>query len=219
MRRLFVMAVACAVAGLLMLPQVSSAAPPKFGLKAGLNSANLSGADVGTLETAFGSSWGSKLGFCGGGFIVFSLSKAMAIQAELLYTQKGAKMSGTIDLGAGPEPFKLYWNADYIEIPVLFTYSFETAGKVKPALFVGPALGIKASGKLRVEAQGASAEEDIPDLRSTDFGLVFGGGVDIGKIRVDLRYTLGFTKLLESGGETADIKNGAFTLMVGYTFK
>jgi len=219
MRSLAKLAVVGAVAGLLVFPSLSSAAPPKFGLKAGLNVADIHGADVGTLESLFGSSWKAKLGFCGGGFVIFPLSKGMAVQAEALYTQKGAEMSGTIDIGAGPEPFKLYWNTDYLEIPVLFRYGFETKGRLKPFLFAGPALGIKMSAKLKVEAEGESADQDISNFRSTDFGLVFGGGVDIGKISIDFRYTMGLTKLLESEGQTADIKNGVFTLMVGYCFK
>jgi len=219
MKKLVLMAVAGVLAGLLVLPPVSSAAQPKFGLKVGLNSADINGADVGTLESFFGSSWKTKLGFCGGGFVIFPLSKGMAIQAEALYTQKGSEMSGNIDVGAGPEPFKLYWNTDYLEIPVLFKYGFATQGRLKPFLFAGPALGIKLSAKLKVDFEGTSADQDIPSFRSTDFGLVFGGGVDIGKIKVDLRYTLGLTKLLASGGQTADIKNGAFSLMVGYSFK
>ncbi len=219
MKKLVVMITIGALAGLLLLPPTASAVPPKFGLKAGVNLADINGADVGALESFFGSSWKSKVGFCGGGFVIFPLSKGMAIQAEALYTQKGAKMSGTIDVGAGPEPFKLYWNTDYMEIPVLFRYAFGTAGNLKPFLYAGPSLGIKVSAKLKVEAQGISEEENIEAFRSTDFGLVFGGGVDIGKIAVDLRYTLGLTKLLASEGETADIKNGVFSLMVGYSFK
>lgn len=214
MKKLITMAVAGAVAGLLLLPPVSSAAQPKFGLKVGVNSANLNGGDVSIFESEFGP-MKSKIAFCGGGFVVFGLSKGMAIQVEALYTQKGSKF----DLDIDGEIVDLNWNTDYIEIPVLFKYTFETKGNVKPVLFAGPSMAFKMTAKLKATYQGQSEESDIPGFKSSDIGLVFGGGLDIGpKIRVDLRYTMGLTKLLEMDGETADIKNGVFSLMVGYAF-
>ena len=214
MKKLITMAVVGAMAGLLVLPQVASAAQPKFGLKVGVNSANLSGGDVSVFEDEFGP-MKSKIGFCGGGFVVFALSKGMAIQVEALYTQKGS----TFDIGVDGETVELNWNTDYIEIPVLFKYAFETKGKVVPVLFAGPAVAFKMTAKLKANFMGTSKSTDIPGFKSTDFGLVFGGGLDIGpKFRVDLRYTMGLTKLLEMDGETADLKNGVFTLAVGYAF-
>lgn len=214
MKKLITMAVVGAMAGLLVLPPVASAAQPKFGLKVGVNSANLNGGDVAMFEDEFGP-MKSKIAFCGGGFVVFALSKGMAIQVEALYTQKGSKFDIDID----GEIINLYWNTDYIEIPVLFKYTFETKGSVKPVLFAGPSVAFKMTAKLKATYQGDTEEDDIPGFNSTDFGLVFGGGLDIGpKFRVDLRYTMGLTKLLEMDGETADLKNGVFTLAVGYAF-
>src|SRR5512139_202962 len=52
-KKLTVMAVVGVVAGLLLLPPVASAAQPKFGLKVGLNSADLNGGDVSIFENEF----------------------------------------------------------------------------------------------------------------------------------------------------------------------
>jgi hypothetical protein len=214
MRKWVLMAVAGTLAGLLLFPQVSSAAQPKFGLKVGLNSADLNGGDVSIFEEEFGP-MKSKIGFCGGGFVVFGLSKGMAIQVEALYTQKGS----TFDIDVDGETVDLNWETDYIEIPVLFKYTFETKGKVVPVLFAGPSVAFKMTAKLKATFMGTSKSSDIPGFKSTDFGLVFGGGLDIGpKFRVDLRYIMGLTKLLDMDGETADIKNGVFSLMIGYAF-
>jgi Outer membrane protein beta-barrel domain len=215
MKKLGMMAVAGALAGLLFLPMTSSAAEMRGGLKIGLNLADLNGADIATFETEFGAPWKSKLAFCGGGFITFSLSKTMAIQAEALYTMKGARLETTVDT----QDVEVSWNTSYLEIPVLFKLMIPAKGRIQPSLFAGPALAIKLSGKLKVEAGGASAEQSIPGIKSTDLGLVLGAGADIGlKIRVDLRYTLGLTKMIEIDGVTSDIKNGVFSLMVGYAF-
>jgi len=64
-------------------------------------------------------------------------------------------------------------------------------------------------------------EEDIDDVKSTDFGLVFGGGFDYemgeGFLTFDARYALGLTSLDDSDLEE-DIKNTGIMFMVGYGF-
>lgn len=190
------------------------------GLKGGMNIANLHGKDVKVLEEDIGADLVSKMGFCAGGFITYNINDMFAIQPELLFTMKGAKAEKEI-LG---ETMKVTMKANYLEIPVLAKLSIPTLGTVKPSLFVGPSLGIKLSGKLKTEIAGISAEEDISeDLKSTDFGLVFGGGIDFGlgrgKLTVDARYTLGLTKVHEpEEEEEMDIKNGVISIMVGYSF-
>ncbi len=214
MRKLVVMMAVGALAGLLLLPPDASAAEPKFGLKIGLNLANLTGSDVASYEDFFGPVE-SKIAFAGGGFVVFELSKGMAIQAEALYTQKGADFDMPVDSTV----VTVHWITDYIEIPVLFRYTIETTGNIKPMLFAGPAVAFKLTSKVKATSGGASEEMDIPGFKSTDFGLVFGGGIGIGKISVDIRYTMGLTKLIEIEGEPGNLKNSVFSLMVGYSFK
>lgn len=180
------------------------------GLKAGMNIANIHGDDVEDV-------WDSKIGICAGGFITCSLSGLFAIQPELLFTMKGSK--------AEEAGNKVTMKLNYLEIPVLVKLSIPTPGIVKPSLFVGPSLAIKLSAKAKVEFAGESEEEDISEeLKSTDFGLVFGGGIDFGlgrgKLTVDGRYTLGLatTHEPEEGEEEVDMKNGVISIMVGYSF-
>lgn len=189
------------------------------GLKGGMNIANLHGKDVKELEEEMGVDFVSKMGFCAGGFITYNLNDMFAIQPELLFTMKGAKAEREI-LG---ETVKVTMKLNYLEIPVLAKLSIPTPGNVRPSLFVGPSLAIKLSSKFKTEIAGISEEEDIEELKSTDFGLVFGGGIDFGlgrgKLTVDARYTLGLTKVHEpEEGEEIDIKNGAISIMVGYFF-
>ena len=185
------------------------------GLKAGMNIANVHGDDV-KLAEALGFEVSSNIGLCAGGFITYTLNDMFAIQPELLFTMKGAKIEG-----AG---YKETVKVNYLEIPVLAKLSIPTPGTVKPSLFVGPSLAIKLSAKVEWEEAGESGEEDISEeVKSTDFGLVFGGGVDFalgqGKLTIDARYTLGLTKVREpEEGEEIDMKNGAISIMVGYFF-
>jgi len=98
-------------------------------------------------------------------------------------------------------------------------------GGVKPCLFAGPVLALKLSGKMKAEYAGESEEEDIEDedMKSTDFGLVIGAGLDfglgapgMGKLTVDIRYSLGLSTISTFEGD--DVKNGVFSLMVGFSF-
>ncbi len=189
------------------------------GFKGGMNIANLHGKDVKELEEEMGVDLVSKMGFCAGGFITYNINDMFAIQPELLFTMKGVKAEEEV-LG---ETVKVTMKVNYLEIPVLAKLSIPTPGNVRPSLFVGPSLAIKLSSKLKIEYAGESEEEDIEELKSTDFGLVFGGGIDFGlgrgKLTVDARYTLGLTKVHEpEEGEEIDIKNGAISIMVGYFF-
>lgn len=167
------------------------------GLKAGMNIANIYGDDVEDV-------WDPKIGICVGGFITYSINDIFAIQPELLLSIKGSKAEEEI-LG---ETVKTTMSLTYLEIPVL--------AKLGP-LFVGPSLAIKLSGKRKID----SAKADIENLKSTDFGLVFGGGVDFdlgpGKLTVDARYTLGLATIYEPEVET-DVKNVVISIMVGYSF-
>jgi len=197
----------------LILALFSSASAQGFagyGFKAGLNMANLSGDDV--IEGT-----NSKIGSCLGGFVTYSLNEMIALQPEVLYTMKGA----TWDEEVFGETLEITWTLDYLEIPVLAKVAIPTQGTVKPNLFVGPALGINLRGKVKAELAGETEEADIEDLKSTDFGLVFGAGIDFGlprsAITVDGRYVMGLSTIDNSEAK-ADVKNGVMTFMVGYSF-
>lgn len=205
---------------MLLLPNPSSATGIKGGLKIGANSAKLYGDDVGNLEDLLGEGLKSRIGFSVGGFITFNIAEMFAIQSEVLYTMKGLRWEGEIN---GATPLKVWIKLDYLEIPVLVKIMPGTQGSVKPYLFAGPAVAIKVSGKVKAEFEGESDEEVLEDVKSTDFGLVIGAGADFGlgaygrgSLSVDIRYTLGLSTISDFEGD--DVKNGVFSLMVGYSF-
>jgi hypothetical protein len=175
----------------------------EFGLKAGLNLASLSGDDV-FEEGALG----NRTGFSGGLFVGIPVTENFLIQPEVLYSQKGAHVEA-----AGEEAaIKL----DYVEVPVLFKGRFGSGG-AKPSVFAGPAVGFKVTGKTEFEGE----EEDVEDLKSTDFGIVFGAGLDLaagsGSFILDVRYTLGLTTIDDTDNPD-DVKNGVWSFSVGYAF-
>ena len=222
MKRLITIIVTGVLALMFLLPNLSLAAGVKGGIKVGVSIAKLHGDDVAELQDLLGEDLKSRIGFSAGGFITFNINKFFAIQPEVLYTQKGLKIEGDF-LG---ETVTILMKLDYLEIPVLVKIIFPSPGGVKPCVFAGPVLALKLSSKLKVEALGESEEVDIEDVRGTGFGLIIGAGVDfglgasgMGKMTLDVRYSLGLSTVDEVvGGVTTDIKNGVFSLMVGFSF-
>ena len=219
MKRLIAIIVTGALAFMLLLPNSSLAAEIKGGIKIGASSAKLHGEDVEDFEDFLGEDLISKLGFSAGVFITFNITEMFAIQPEVLYTMKGAKYEEEI-FG---ETLKFWVNLTYLEIPLLAKIIVPTQGIVKPCLFAGPALAIKLSGKAKAEYAGETEEENIEDMKGTDFGLVIGAGLDfglgapgMGKLTVDIRYSLGLSTI--SDFEDEDVKNGVFSLMIGFSF-
>lgn len=190
-----------------------SFAQMQLGVKAGLNLANLSGDDISDTD--------SRTGFAGGLFFMYQFSDMFAIQPEAYYTMKGATDKGTIEGYSYEAEMKL----DYIEVPLLLKFLIPLKGSsIKPAIFAGPSIGFNMSAKTKVEAGGQSFEQDMEDVASTDFGLVFGGGIGFpvgsGELGVDIRYILGLSTIDDSA-EKADVKNGVinFNLYYGFNLK
>jgi len=177
------------------------------GLKAGFNLSNYYGDNV---DAIFDEYWDPNLGFCGGVFVNFSINDIFAIQPEALFTMKGAQEEH--------DDWSQKINANYLEIPLLAKLSMRSK-IARPNLFLGPAFAIKLSSE-RVYDSGESDEIDY--FKDTDFGLVFGGGVDFdtgqGKIVLEARYTLGLVQLKEEDDSVYDIKNSIISFMAGYSF-
>src|SRR5687768_2381617 len=87
----------------------TNAQETKFGVKAGVNFANLSGDDV------FGDN-STKIGFNVGGFAEIKLSEKFAIQPEILYSTQGTKseIEGVDD--------DIFLNLSYLNVPVMARY-------------------------------------------------------------------------------------------------
>jgi hypothetical protein len=195
------------------------------GVKGGLNIATLTGYELGGEKY--------KIGFVFGGFLTYELNQKFSLQPELLFTMKGAKSEyvdkETEDDGSQYySKFKVSWNLNYLEIPFLSKLNIPLKENIKSNIFCGPALGIKIGATYDadyeywekdengdiVEEVNESDDGDIKDIKSMDFGIIFGAGVEFGKIIVDARYNLGLSTISkEKGG--SKIKNSVISLILG----
>ena len=172
-----------------------------LGFKGGLNLANWTGDDIDNNKM--------KLCFGGGVFMNYQMTESMSLQPELLFMMKGTKAD--IDEDAG-------YKMTYIDIPVLAKFSVPMEGAFAPCFFAGPYIGFLMSADMYYEDEEESIKDD---LKSTDFGLMFGGGFDYdmgeGYMTFDVRYALGLTDFVDVD-EDVNVKNTGIMFLVGYGF-
>jgi hypothetical protein len=205
----------CLTLLLLTLPTPSSAQQSRvsLGLQAGVNVADLAGADNDIAPH-------DRFGFLGGGFLKVGTSSRISLQLDVLYVQKGGEENSDADPGDRPDQF----HVDYLELPLLFKVALSTDG-VRPELFLGPSIAFELSCSYDAFPEGSSDAVDCDEAgiqtRSTDLGVVFGGGLDIplgaGSLIVDGRGIVGLQSIDDSEADL-DYRNRILALMVGYRF-
>lgn len=206
--------VACII---LLLPLCAAAQQVGGGVKAGLALSDIPNIDqlLGELGDVTGVSTSDRTGFAAGGFLMVRWKNGVAIQPEFLYTQKGVNVTAPGDLASTAQVRAKF---DFVDVPILARYTF---GKgVRGYVFGGPSFDFKVSAKIRSIVLGASDEQDISsDVKSFEFALVVGGGVEFGPILVEARWSEGLTNLdtVETSGAAA-LKTRTFLLLGGLRF-
>lgn len=198
----------------------SQAQEVKYGAKAGLNLATLSG-DIEDLN--------SKIGFHIGAFAEIKFTEKFSFQPELLMSTQGAKYEyseseifGGTEFGFSEESnLKL----TYLNIPLMAKY-YATS---KFSLEVGPQIGFLVSAKEDYEyvetidgdVDYSESEDgiDVKDnFKSIDFGMNFGLGYNFtDNVSAGIRYNLGLSNILEDSGDF-EAQNSVFQLSLGYRF-
>ncbi|MCX6567131.1 MAG: porin family protein [Candidatus Aminicenantes bacterium] len=177
------------------------------GVKGGLVIATMTGDDIEKND--------AKIGFALGGYLTLNISNDFSIQPELLLVQKGTKWSE----GGGTQGFRL----TYLEIPILAKYSFAAGTNMNVFVFAGPALAFKIRATVYGEYGDESDSEDLDYIKGMDFGLAFGGGLEMpfGKnvLTFDIRYTFGLGNCWKAAdGDDSKIKNSAIMFLAGIGF-
>ena len=201
MTRLLPLALVALLAAPGAFAQYYRAAPgPAFGLKAGLNVADLTGADA-PVNTD------PRLGFSGGLMADVPITPMFSVRPEVLYSQKGVS-SSTNDVTLA---------VDYIEIPVLVAATIPaTETGLMLGAYVGPALGVKVRESLNGFGGLPNADNVF---KSTDLGAAFGVTVGAGPFMIDGRYTVGLQDAIDSNVfNNNNARNAVFSFSGVYLF-
>ena len=188
--------------------QSAAPRPITFGLIGGLSSATLRVDEDGGDE----SDTDRRNGFAGGAFLTFGLAPQLGLRTELLYAMKGAKLSGQD--GGGDEDESGSVQLDYVELPILLQFQPAVAGGVRPRLYAGPALALKArcklelgSGEFQVSSDCEALDGDEENLiKDFDVGAMVGGELAFGTVgptvAIGVRYTHGLANVSDVSGTT-----------------
>jgi len=135
----------------------------------------------------------SKTGFHAGVFVGLKMSDKIGIQADLLYSQQGAKIDGG------------EFDLTYVNVPVVLKYYLVQGLNIQ----VGLQFGFVVDDNIKEVFSG------ITEAESSDVSGIVGLGYDLPMgLRLDGRYNFGLTDVVkdEKG------KNSVISLAIGYSF-
>lgn len=188
-----------ALAVALLVSAASANAQTSFGVKAGLNVANLSIDDADdTFEPE------NRTGFVAGVFVTMRGGGILAFQPEVLISSQGAKFSDAVNSGSA--------RIDYLQVPLL-----ARIGPSKVGIVVGPSIGYRIRAKLSGDGITVDNEDFSDQIKRMDVGLVAGVTADVGKLVLDGRYTWGLTNI-EEDATAEKTKNRVISLTLGLRF-
>jgi hypothetical protein len=151
-----------------------------------------------------------RIGYAVRGFLAIRFNGGFSLQPEVLFTQKGVKL----DIREDGERADIKYKGDYLDVPVLARYTF---GKgVRGYLFGAPSFDIMLNAKTSVSFPGQSEEEDIStDVEDFEVAVVFGGGIELGPILLEARWSEGLTNIAAEEIETAT-KTRTYLVLFGF---
>ncbi|TVP56452.1 MAG: PorT family protein [Gemmatimonadales bacterium] len=210
----------------LLLLASTSPASAQLGIRGGVNLTDLVGGGVEQSENRTGLSFGA-------GYDLLTVGP-VSVGPEIFYAQRGADAfvlspTGEAPSFEGPAEVAL----EYIEIPITARVRLPTMGRLVPYLMGGPVFGWNLECSVTVDAGAGGAQPSCDDLlsregfeskvREYEQGFFLGGGVGlsflegIGNLTLEARFIEGLSRLGE-GDEGPEVKNRAFSLMLGYAF-
>ncbi|MCC7417824.1 MAG: PorT family protein [Acidobacteria bacterium] len=187
-----------AFAGLTLLGAAPSASAQNLGVLAGLSSANVEFEAHGLTIGA-----DAKTGFIGGLTLDYPVAGLFAIEVDGLLSMKGTKF----DFGRG-EAGSL--TLTYLDMPVLGRLTVPAGATRRLYLMAGPSFDVKLH-----ESSDPESSDEGSTIRAGEAAVTFGGGVIVHRFRVDARYALGLTSIVDESAEGFTAKNRVLSILVG----
>lgn len=202
MKKIFILAI-----GLFIASAANAQDPIKFGVKGGVNIANIiKGDGDNNFDTK------AKVGFNAGVTVDIPLVAGIAFTPEVLYSQKGYKQTYAVG--------EFTRTTSFIDVPILASFRLGSAFNI----VAGPQVSFLLNTKNKFESDFGSVEQTI-DEESDRFKKSLVGGVvgfryDINpKFDIHGRYAIDFQKNNEDGSSnTPEFRNQVFSVGVGVKF-
>jgi hypothetical protein len=167
------------------------------------------GGDIGSVT------FNSRSGVAAGVGYDWALGSSLRFAPEFLFVSKGFEVKD------GGDAFGV--KIGYVEIPLLVRANLGSAGSsMRPYLLAGPAVAFELSCKLTASAGDVGSastdcdadEEDGLLLKSVDFGVMFGAGLQFGRYGISARYDLGVADISDfDASEEISYKNRALMIL------
>ena len=191
------------ILSLAILAGVTSAAnaQTRFGVKAGLNLANVTAKDIDGNK--------NLLGAAAGVMADVSFSDLISFHPELLFSQKGVR--------AEDSGIKGQTRLNYIDLPLLLRVKAD-------GLFfeAGPQAGFLISRKSEatVTGVGSGSNTSTDGIRKVDIGYIAGVGYQLpAGLEFGVRYNGGISDLSDTNNSSSNkTRNSVFQFQVGYLF-
>ncbi|MDP1621766.1 MAG: porin family protein [Bacteroidales bacterium] len=190
---------------LLLLPALFSAetmfGQVSLGPKIGFNASKLS-SSIDSVKADF------KSGFQIGAFV--RLGKKLYLQPELYYTTQGGVFT------SNTQNWKQTVKIGSLDVPVLVGYKLLNAKLVNVRILAGPAASFVVNKSI---AEGGSSTGPITngDMKSVNWSIQAGAGVDVWKFTLDVRYQIGLNSLVkEAKNWNFDSKNNVWVISLGF---
>lgn len=194
---------------------IANAQKTRFGLKGGLNIANI---DLTTNSTA-PFTFNSKTSFNVGFIVEINVSPKLYIQPEVFYSGQGASFNFNVSNGSQQVFTYNKLNFGYINIPVIVKYD------VAQNIFLefGPQIGFLVNADLETTFNNQTKSQSFSqNVRDYDFGLNIGLGFNATKdLSINGRYYFGLTNIDKSEPNTTSdqLKNRVLSIDLIYKFK
>jgi outer membrane protein with beta-barrel domain len=153
----------------------------------------------------------SQIGLTAGAFFGYRVAGPVHLDVEGLFTTKGAKYA--------LDDFQNELQLTYLEVPVLARVGVLRAGGVTAFVSGGPSFAFKLK---EVQKEGGDEIPVNDEVKSTDVGVAFGGGVTFGRWIADVRYTLGLVNVVDvdtGGFSEPEARNRSLAVTFGYRWR
>lgn len=180
-----------------------------FGVKAGVNVSNIWDTEAEDFSAE------AKAGFAGGLYATIPLGRLLALQPEVMFSQKGYTASGQFLT----VPYEMKRTSNYLDIPLLLVF--------RPAQFIsimaGPQIGFQLSQKDKFTLGDFSTEDqqefENDNWRKNMLGIHMGLDINIQRFVISPRAALDFQDNKGDGTSTDPrYKNFLLQLTLGYRF-